>query len=82
MVNRFTELGRAADRPATPDYPVTYDAGKALHAAAKAQGEFGFGAQWAGQAAALARSLPAAELVARLEAELDEAIRRLQQFAR
>ncbi|MGE8471576.1 MAG: NAD(P)H-dependent flavin oxidoreductase [Paraburkholderia hospita] len=82
MVNRFTELGRGADRPATPDYPVTYDAGKALHAAAKAQGEFGFGAQWAGQAAALARSLPAAELVARLEAELDEAIRRLQQFAR
>ncbi|WP_109483580.1 nitronate monooxygenase [Paraburkholderia sp. C35] len=82
MVNRFTELGRVADRPVTPDYPVTYDAGKALHAAAKAHGEFGFGAQWAGQAAALARSLPAAELVAKLDAELDEAIRRLQQFAR
>ncbi|ACC76099.1 nitronate monooxygenase [Paraburkholderia phymatum] len=82
MVNRFTELGRASDRPATPDYPIAYDAGKALHAAAKAKGEFGFGAQWAGQAAALARALPAAELVARLEAELDEAVGRLRQFAR
>jgi nitronate monooxygenase len=81
MVNRFTELGRQADRPATPAYPVAYDAGKALHGAAKAQGEFGFGAQWAGQAAALARSLPAAELVAQLDKELNETMRRLQQFA-
>ncbi len=81
MVNRFTELGRAGDRPATPDYPIAYDAGKALHAAAKAKGEFGFGAQWAGQAAALARALPAAELVARLDAELAETVKRLQRFA-
>ena len=32
-----------------PGYPVTYDAGKALNAAAKAKGEAGYGAQWAGQ---------------------------------
>jgi nitronate monooxygenase len=81
MMNRFTELGREAGMPKTPLYPVAYDAGKALHAAAKAQGEFGYGAQWAGQAAALARSLPAAELVAVLENELAEAIGRLQPFA-
>lgn len=81
VVNRFTELGRSTDRPETPSYPITYDAGKALHAAAKAKGEFGYGAQWGGQAAALARSLPAAELVAQLETELVEAIRRLQPFA-
>ncbi|CDY78465.1 Enoyl-[acyl-carrier-protein] reductase [FMN] [Caballeronia glathei] len=81
MMNRFTELGREAGMPKTPLYPVAYDAGKALHAAAKAQGEFGYGAQWAGQAAALARSLPAAELVATLENELAEAIGRLQPFA-
>jgi nitronate monooxygenase len=81
MVNRFTELGRDATAPATPQYPIAYDAGKALHAAAKAKGEFGYGAQWAGQAAALARSLPAAELVAMLDAELKEAIRGLQQYA-
>lgn len=80
MLNRFTELGRAAGCPTTPDYPVTYDAGKALHAAAKAQGEFGYGAQWAGQGASLARHLPAAELMAQLEAEFDECVKRLQRF--
>ena len=53
-----------------PDYPIAYDAGKALHAAGKAKGESGFGAQWAGQGAPLARALPAAELVARLAAEI------------
>ncbi|MDR5881956.1 nitronate monooxygenase [Caballeronia sp. LZ032] len=80
LVNRFTELGRSAQAPAIPDYPVTYDAGKALHAAAKAQGEFGYGAQWAGQAAALVRELPAAELMARLEEELQESIAGLRQY--
>jgi nitronate monooxygenase len=78
MVNRFTELEDHADVPQPPAYPIAYDAGKALHAAAKAKGEFGFGAQWAGQAAALARSLPAAELFAQLESELRESISQLQ----
>ncbi|MFL9966553.1 nitronate monooxygenase [Paraburkholderia sediminicola] len=81
MVNRFTELGSDAGSPKPPAYPIAYDAGKALHAAAKATGEFGYGAQWAGQAAALARPLPAAELVAQLDRELKESIRQLQQFA-
>jgi nitronate monooxygenase len=80
MVNRFTELGSEAGAPETPAYPVAYDAGKALHAAAKARGEFGYGAQWAGQAAALARSLPAAELFAQLERELRESVQKLQQW--
>ncbi|MDR5733604.1 nitronate monooxygenase [Caballeronia sp. LZ025] len=81
LANKFTELGRSADAPRNPDYPITYDAGKALHGAAKAKGEFGYGAQWAGQAAALARELPAAELMARLVAELDESIEGLQRYA-
>jgi nitronate monooxygenase len=81
MVNKFTELGRQEEVPKTPHYPVAYDAGKALHAAAKATGEFGYGAQWAGQAAALARSLPAAELFERLEAELLESIGVLQRLS-
>jgi nitronate monooxygenase len=72
--NRLTELGEAADAPAIPDYPNTYDAGKALHAAAKAKGNSDYAAQWAGQAAALARQLPAAELVSQLKAELKQAI--------
>lgn len=75
--NHFTALDDEPSRPPVPDYPVTYDAGKALHAAAKAQGEFGYGAQWAGQAASLARALPAAELVEVLDAELREALRGL-----
>ncbi len=81
LVNAFTELGARGDAPTIPDYPNTYDAGKALHAAAKAQGDFGYGAQWAGQAAALARELPAAELMTRLEAELKESIAKLQRYA-
>ena len=44
--------------------------GKALIAAAKAAGETGYAAQWAGQGAPLSRTLPAAELVALLGAEL------------
>jgi nitronate monooxygenase len=61
LANRFTALGEGVERHMIPDYPIAYDAGKALHAAAKAAGEFGYGAQWAGQGAALARALPAAE---------------------
>ncbi|CAB3783576.1 Nitronate monooxygenase [Paraburkholderia caffeinitolerans] len=78
MVNKFTALGDDPRAPRTPAYPITYDAGKALHAAAKAKGEFGFGAQWAGQAAALARALPAAELVEQLEREARQSIERMQ----
>ncbi|WP_165073791.1 NAD(P)H-dependent flavin oxidoreductase [Paludisphaera rhizosphaerae] len=70
LANRFTAIGRSVERWDLPDYPIAYDAGKALHAAAKATGEFGYGAQWAGQGAPLARSLPAAELVARLRGEM------------
>jgi nitronate monooxygenase len=81
LVNRFTELGRSVGAPRTPAYPVAYDAGKALHAAAKAHGEFGYGAQWAGQAALLARQLPAADLMKQLEAEFDECVKSLRSFA-
>ncbi len=72
LANRFVGMSGG---PAVPDYPIAYDAGKALHAAAKAQGESGFGAQWAGQGAPLARALPAAELMAQLRREWEEAIR-------
>ncbi|HEY2515099.1 MAG TPA: nitronate monooxygenase, partial [Polyangiaceae bacterium] len=73
LANRFTALGLAVADRDVPAYPVAYDAGKALHAAAKAHGDFGFGAQWAGQGAPLARALPAAELVATLAAEVGRA---------
>ena len=67
--NRFTALGAGVSVQRIPSYPITYDAGKALNAAAKAAREFGYGAQWAGQGAPLARALPAAELVRVLAAE-------------
>ncbi len=81
FANRLTALGAAADAPPAPDYPIAYDAGKALHAAAKATGSAEYAAQWAGQAAPLARSLPAAELVAQLKAELAETVGRLAALA-
>lgn len=72
LANRFTELGSGVEPAAIPDYPIAYDAGKSLHAAAGAAAEFGYGAQWAGQGAPLARALPAAELVACLRSEMAE----------
>jgi nitronate monooxygenase len=71
LANRFTAIGAAVPAGDIPDYPIAYDAGKALHAAAKAKGEFGYGAQWAGQGAPLARARPAAKLMAELIAELE-----------
>jgi nitronate monooxygenase len=77
LANRYTALGGGVPAASVPDYPIAYDAGKALHAAARAAGEFGYGAQWAGQGAPLARALPAAELVARLGEETQAALSRL-----
>ena len=71
--NRFTRLGAEIPAAAIPDYPIAYYLGKALHAAGKARGEYGFGAQWAGQGAPLAQAMPAGALVERLAAELEAA---------
>ena len=71
LPNRFTALKTAElSGVAMPDYPIVYDAGKALAAAAKARGEGGFGAHWAGQGAPLARAMPAGEMVRVLAEEL------------
>lgn len=66
LANRFTAL----DASTVAGYPMAYDAGKALNAAAKAKGEYGYGAQWAGQGAPLARFMPAADLMAALVREM------------
>lgn len=70
LANRFTSWG--ADVPAAeiPTYPIAYDAGKALNMAATVVGQTGYGAQWAGQGAPLARARPAGELIAELIAEM------------
>ena len=74
LQNGFTVLGAGVSPTQIPSYPIAYDAGKALNAAAKAAHEAGYGAQWAGQGAPLARTaLPATELVAGLAEELRQA---------
>ncbi|HUI62395.1 MAG TPA: nitronate monooxygenase [Steroidobacteraceae bacterium] len=70
--NRFTELGTGIPPAQIPAYPIAYDAGKTLNAAAKAGRESGYGAHWAGQGAPLSRNLPAAELVGSLASELHQ----------
>lgn len=74
LANRFTDFGTSIDRATIPDYPICYDAGKALHAIAKATGEFGYGPQWAGQGAPRARSLPASGLMLQLKSEMEQAL--------
>jgi nitronate monooxygenase len=74
LSNAFTALGADVQPRQVPSYPLAYDAGKALNLAGKAAGDIGFGAQWAGQGAPLARAgLTAAELVAALASELRQA---------
>jgi nitronate monooxygenase len=70
LQNRFTTFAADVVPSDIPAYPIDYDAGKSVNAAAKAKGEFGYGAQWAGQGAPLARALPTARLMADLIAEL------------
>lgn len=69
----FTEVD-APGRPALPDYPIAYEAAKALNAAAGARGNADFAVQWAGQGAPLARAMPAARLVEVLARELAQAL--------
>ncbi|WP_347139222.1 nitronate monooxygenase [Paracoccus sp. SSK6] len=59
LVNDFT----AIDDGEAADYPLAYDIGKALNAAALAQGDSGYGAFWAGTGAAASVARPAAETV-------------------
>jgi nitronate monooxygenase len=74
IVNKlFTEVG-AEGHPPLPDYPITYDAAKALHAAASSKGSQDYSVNWGGTNFAQARALPAGELVASLAAEMNEAV--------
>lgn len=71
LANRFTAFGQLVNPTEIPAYPIAYDAGKALNAAAKSDGEFGYGAQWAGQGAPLIRAMPTEELMSSLIDELN-----------
>lgn len=67
--NTFVGFGESAVAQ-VPDYPLAYDAGKALNAAAKGAGRSGFGAHWAGSGVARAQSGRAAEIFERLVRDL------------
>ncbi len=67
LANRLTALGEAPEAPPLPDYPITYDAAKRLHAVA---GGSDYAAQWAGTQAPRARPMPAADLLALLGREI------------
>lgn len=72
LASRFTALGAGlADRD-VPDYPIAYDLGKALHTAALAHRDHGYGAYWAGTGAPRARVMGAADLVRTLADEIGQ----------
>lgn len=76
LANDFTRWGASLpDDRLVPDYPIAYDAGKALNEAGKGDGWTGYGAHWAGQGAPLARELPARDLMTALKIELAHALR-------
>ncbi|NQU61892.1 MAG: nitronate monooxygenase [Rhodospirillales bacterium] len=60
-----------------PDFPINNTLTGPLRKASAEKGKEDFMSLWAGQAAAMSKSLPAAELVETLIAETDEAIARL-----
>jgi nitronate monooxygenase len=68
LVNRLIrEVGPMSDM--APDFPLAAGAVLPLRAAAEAAGSSDFSPLWSGQAAALARQMPAGELTRRLAAE-------------
>lgn len=73
IVNRLFEHGGALGSPLPADYPVAYDATKQLNAWASKRGIDDFAVHWAGQAAPLAREMPAARLMQALLAEWQQA---------
>ena len=77
LANRFLKEMAAKNAPQLVFPAQNSVTGKMRQAAAKA-GKSDFIALWAGQAAPLSRALPAAELLAKLEAETIESIQKLK----
>ena len=76
VVNRLAaEIG--PDSSAAPDFPLPMAELRLLRAAAEQQGSSDFTPLWSGQAAALARQMPAAMLMETLVKETAERLRQL-----
>lgn len=78
--NRFYDEFHDSD-DLVPPYPIAYDAGKALAAAASNAGSAEFSPTWAGQHVARGRALPAGELTERLAEETRAELARLGRLA-
>lgn len=63
LYNRFQDEVDSPNAPSIPDYPIAYDAGKALAKAASANNDHEFSPLWAGQGAPLAREMSAQHLI-------------------
>lgn len=70
LINHWHTQVDRPERPAVATYPYCYDLGKQLNAAATAQGEYGFGAFWAGTNVAQIREIEAADLINQLVLEM------------
>lgn len=81
IANRFMHEMNARNAPQLP-FPAQNQLTGPLRTAAAKAGNPDFIAMWAGQAAPLARELPAAELIATLRDETIEALERLARFRR
>jgi len=81
LVNDFMDAQRAAEA-AVPAYPVQNALTAELRAAAGRAGDTGSMSLWAGQGAAMARALPAADLVRLLEVEFARAVAGLSESLR
>lgn len=72
IVNTFICLGQRYDIGKLPDYPIAYDLGKQLNAAATRFGRDDFSAYWAGQSVTRVREMTATALVETLVQEMKE----------
>ena len=81
VANRFMREMNGRDA-AQLAFPAQNSVTGKLRAASAKAGNPDFVAMWAGQALALSRALPAAELIAQLEAETLEALRRTTEFVK
>ncbi|GAB1438863.1 nitronate monooxygenase [Providencia sp.] len=70
IINQFTQAGDIYQTSKLPDYPIAYDIGKQLNAAAAKSGSDAFAAYWAGQNVAKVREMPASVLMKKLVKEM------------
>lgn len=70
IINQFTQAGDVYQTSKLPDYPIAYDIGKQLNAAAVKSGSDEFAAYWAGQNVAKIREMPASLLMKKLVEEM------------